>query len=323
MRDYRSAETALALAQTVAAEDGRVVRAGRLWQVHNMRELIVDGTYGRSGGGPTGTQDYALESWLYSEPLAYDYRVYAHVYSAQAKFEEGTGRRNRTGAGLEYRSPYFTVSGELTHSVNDDHTGAAASLAYTPNDYLTLRTTIDTSTNQIPLQAALADINARRFSGELIWQAHESRSAAVSYAHLNFSDGNRRHSGQARWTERVIVGPVYKLEVTGALYASRNSLAGAPYFNPVRDFSPTLEFANEWLQWRRYTRAFRHRLVLAAGSYWQEGFGTGPVYGARYEQEWESDDRLTLRYGFGRTLHPYDGVQTARNFGYFTSNWRF
>jgi hypothetical protein len=69
------------------------------------------------------------------------------------------------------------------------------------------------------------------------------------------------------------------------MYA-RNSLASAPYFNPSRDFSPTLEFANEWLYWRRYTRAFRHRVVVAVGTYWQQGFGTGPVYGARYEQEW-------------------------------------
>jgi biofilm PGA synthesis protein PgaA len=116
---------------------------------------------------------------------------------------------------------------------------------------------------------------------------------------------------------------VYRLTLTGALYASRNSAAATPYFNPSRDFSPTLEFENEWLQWRRYTRAFRHRLVVSVGNYWQQAFGNGSVAGVRYEQEWEADDRVSVRYGIGRSRHPYDGVQTLRSYGYLHLNWRF
>jgi biofilm PGA synthesis protein PgaA len=325
MRDYREAEAALAAAQAVSAEDGRVVRAARMAEIHDLRELIVDDNFGRSsgGGGPKGTQDNAFESWLYSGPLDYNYRVFAHIYSAEATFADGTGRRNREGAGVEYRSPLITATGELSHGVNGGENGAAASLAFTPDDYWTFRAIADTSSNELPLQATLAGINARRYAGEIVWQANESRSAAVSVAQMDFSDGNRRDSAQARWTERVVAGPVYKLEITGSLYASRNSLADASYFNPSRDFSPTLEFANEWLQWRRYTRAFHQRLVIAVGDYWQQGFGSGPLYGARYEQEWEANDRLSFRYGIGRTLNPYDGVQTARNYAYFHLDWRF
>jgi biofilm PGA synthesis protein PgaA len=323
MRDYRNAESALALAQAVASEDGRVVRAARLWQVYNMNELIISGAYGESSGGPTGTRDYSVDMRLYSSPFAYNYRLFAHTYSGEAKFDNGTGRRDRAGGGLEYRSPLITATAELSQGVNDGKTGVAASLAFTPNDYWTFRGTVDTSANETPLQASLAGINARRASGEAVWRANESRSAALSYARMEFSDGNRRDITQARWTERLIAGAIYKLEITGALYTSRNSLADAPYFNPSRDFSPTLEFANEWLQWRRYTRAFRHRLVGYVGNYWQEGFSAGPVYGARYEEEWDADDRLTFRYGIGRSQHPYDGVQTARNYCYFNLNWRF
>ena len=324
MHDYRHAESALASAQAMDAEDGRVVRAARLWQVHNMRELIIDGTFGTSsGGGPTGTQDYAVDTRLYSNPLDYNYRVFAHAYNAEAKFDNGTARRNREGVGLEYRSSLITATGEISNGVNDGATGVAASLAFTPNDHWTFRGAVDTSSNETPMQARLAGINAWRGSGEVIWQAHESRSAAFSYTHMDFSDSNLRDIVQARWTERVVAGPIYKLEITGALYASHNSLAGAPYFNPSNDISPTLEFANEWLQWRRYTRAFRHRLVASVGGYLQEGFGTGPVYDARYEQEWDADDRLTFRYGIGCSQHPYDGVQTTRYYGYLNLNWRF
>lgn len=323
MHDYQNAKYALAAAQAVSAENGRVLRAGRLLQVHQMRELVIDGTFGRSAGGPSGTRDHSLDAKLYSSPLAENYRVFAHAYNAQAKFATGTGRIERAGLGLEYRSRWMTATGELAHGVGEGVTAASAALAFTPNDRWTLRGEADSFATQIPLQAALAGIHAGRAMGEVVWRDSESRSAALSFERMNFSDGNRRNMTQARWTERVIAGPVYKLEITGSLYASRNSLAGAPYFNPGRDFSPTLEFANEWLQWRRYTRAFRHRLVLTAGSYRQQGFGTGSAYGVRYEQEWAADDRLTLRYGIGRSRHPYDGVQSTRDYGYFNVNWRF
>ncbi len=324
MQEYRAAEKALTEAQAVAAEDGRVVRATRLSEVHNMRELSIDGTFGKSvGGAPTGTNEYSLDARLYSRPLDYNYRVFAHAYSAQATFSNGTGRRNRVGAGLEYSSQLITATGELSRAVDGGNTGLAASIAYTPNDYWTFNGAADTSTNELPLQASLANIDAQSASVEAVWRANESRSAAISYEKMDFSDGNQRDIVQTHWTERVVAGPVYQLEVTGALYASSNSVTGTPYFNPSHDFSPTVEFANEWLQWRRYTRSFRHRLVLAVGSYSQQGFATGPVYGARYEQEWNADDRLALRYGIGRSLHPYDGVQTASNYGYFNLNWRF
>jgi biofilm PGA synthesis protein PgaA len=323
MRDYRDSEAALSLAQSVDAEDGRVVRAARLWDVHNLRELVIDGNFGKSNGGPTGNRDYALDARLYSSPLDYNYRFFAHTFNAEAKFDNGTGQRNRAGAGLEYRSPEIVATGELSQDLDGNRTGLAGTLAYSPNDRWTFRGTANTSSNETPLQASLFGVDAHRVSGEAVWRANEARSAALSYAQMNFSDGNRRDTTLARWTERVIAGPVYSLEVTGALYASRNSLAGAPYFNPSRDFSPTLEFANEWIQWRRYTRAFRHRVVVSVGNYWQQGFGTGSLAGARYEQEWEADDRLTVRYGIGVSRQPYDGVQATRDYAYLSLDWKF
>lgn len=323
MNDFRNAESSLALAQSVSAEDGRVVRAGRLWQVHNLRELIVDATFGHSAGGPSGTGDRTLDTWLYSAPIDYDYRVFGHLHHAESKFDSETARRNRAGLGIEYRSPLFSASSELSHDASDGDTGVAVSLAVTPDDRWTFRALAETRSPEAPLRAQLASIHARRGAGEAVRQASESRSAAVAYDRLDFTDGNRRNTLQGRWTERVVSGPVYKLEVTAMLYASRNSLATAPYFNPSRDFSPTVEFANEWLQWRRYTRAFRHRLVATLGSYQQQGFGSRPLHELRYEQEWTADDRLTVRYGVGRSVHPYDGEQTGRDYGYLSLNWRF
>jgi len=324
MRDYQGAASTLAEAQAAAADDGRVVRATRLAQVHGMRELIVDGTFGKSsGGGPIGTRDYALDALLYSEPLNNNYRAFGHLYSAQSQFDTGTARRDRAGIGLEYRSTLIVASGELAHGQRDSKTAAALSLAVTPNDQWTISGAYESSSNQTPLQATLAGIDARRAAIGAVWRASESRNAGVSYGQMNFSDGNRRETVQGHWTERLIAGPVYRLTATAAYYTSQNSRAGTAYFNPSRDSAPTLEVTNEWLQWRRYTRSFRHRVVLTVGEYRQQGFGSGPLTDARYEQEWAANDTLVLRYGVGRSKQPYDGVQIARNYGYFYLNWRF
>ncbi|MDP2247010.1 MAG: hypothetical protein Q8J65_02680, partial [Nitrosomonadales bacterium] len=266
MRDYRNAESALVLAQSVDAENGRIVRAGRLATVHNMRELIIDGAYGRSSGdatgtsAPGGTQDYQVDTKLYSGPIDYNYRVFGHLFSSQAKFDNGTGRRDRAGIGIEYRSPLIIASAELAQGLDQSKTSGAISLAVTPNDYWTFIGDYDNSANQTPLQATLAGIDSERASLGAVWRANESRSAGISFARMDFSDGNQRNTTEARWTERVIAGPVYKLEITAGVYTSNNSLDNRPYFNHSRDFAPTLEFANEWIQWRRYTRDFRHRL---------------------------------------------------------------
>jgi biofilm PGA synthesis protein PgaA len=324
MRDYRGAEAELAAGRAVAPEDQRVLRSGRLWQVHNMNELIVESAYGRSsGGGPAGSRDFELDARLYSKPYSYNWRAFGHGYTSQARFDAGTGRYDRLGAGLEYRSPRWVASGELAHDINRDKPAATLQAAYSPDDFWSFSAIGENDSLETPLQARQAGVTAWRGGLGATWRAHESRRIGITYDHLRFSDGNGRDIMAARWTERVVAGPIYKLEVTGTVAASRNSNGNAAYFNPSRDQQVDLEFANEWLQWRRYERAFRHRFIATVGHYWQESFGGSPVYGARYEQEWSADDRLVLRYGVGRTLHSYDAARTGRNYVYVALNWRF
>jgi len=323
MRDYRAAETELARAQALAAEDERVRRAGELAAVHQMRELDVEAAYGRSSGGPTGNRDYVVDAHLYSSPLDYNYRAFTHLFSAQGKYDTGTGRYDRAGIGLEYRSPRYIARGELTQDLNRGRTGVSGAVGFTPDDFWTFSGVVESSSTATSVQARLAGVDARRYGVEAAWRASESRSAAVGLSRLDYSDGNKRDVLEAHWTERVIAGPVYRLEVTGAVETSHASSTNVAYFNPARDIDSSVQLTNEWLQWRRYNRSFRHRVILTAGNYWQQSFGSGPAYSARYEQEWSADYRVTVRYGIGRSLHPYDGVQSARNFAYVSFNWRF
>ncbi|HEX4327518.1 MAG TPA: hypothetical protein VH105_11915, partial [Burkholderiales bacterium] len=249
--------------------------------------------------------------------------AFLHTYDGLGSFDAGTGRYDRAGAGLEYRSTRYLASAEVTQDLNRDRTGLSLAGAYTPDDFWTLRAFAESSSTYTPVQARLFGVDAGRYGVGATWRGSESTSAGVTVYRLAFSDGNRRDVEQARVTQRVYAGPVYRLEVTGMVAASQASKTNVAYFNPGRDLESSVQLANEWLQWRRYERAFRHRVTLVAGSYWEQGFGSGSLYDARYEQEWSADDRLVLRYGIGRSIHPYDGVRSARNYAVVSVTWRF
>lgn len=225
---------------------------------------------------------------------------------------------------LLYRSALIHSADEIAADGDvAGHGGTTTVLAITPEDYWSLHGTVNSSANETPLLARMAGAGSRRDSGEFLWQSGKGRSAAIMYSRIRFSDRNRRAIARVRWTERLVAGPSFNLEVTGAVSASSNSLAGVPYFNPARDLAPTIEIAAEWLQWQRDDHALRHRLVAAGGNYWQQGYGSAAVAGAYYEQQWDVDQSLSLRYGLGYGMHPYDGTQGARTYAYFSVQFGF
>ena len=115
-------------------------------------------------------------------------------------------------------------------------------------------------------------------------------------------------------------------ETTLGADASHNTLdSGFSYFNPKNDHSVWLTPAIEHLGWRNYEYAFRHRLALTMGRYWQmeKDLEPGNISAIEYTHRWELDRDLSLRYGIGRSLRPYDGVREARNFGSLSLLWRF
>ena len=136
-------------------------------------------------------------------------------------------------------------------------------------------------------------------------------------------DDNRRNILSGSAFQRLLTGPLYKLDAAATLYTSTNSASNRNYFNPGSDLGVDLTLTGEQLLWRRYDRSFAHRLSGTLGEYRQQDFGSGMVAALRYEQEWNFDDRLRLAYGAQRGLHPYDGEREYANYYYLSLNWRF
>lgn len=326
LRDWRPAEReALALDQEYP-EDKQVQRVARLWRIHEMRELRVEaGTGSSSGsGGPLGSREHQIESWLYSAPYKYDWRAFLHQYDASATFPEGDGHRRRLGAGAEYRISDWRATAEVSAGYDDDtDVGLSVEGDWWMNDHWNFEAAAETSTNDIPLQGRPSGVRGKSLRVGATYRVSESRRFAAGAQTIDFNDGNRRDILNASAFQRLITGPVFKLDGVLGLYTSKNSLDNAVYFNPESDFGVDLTLIGEQRLWRRYDRSFLHRLYLTLGTYQQKNFGSGEVAGIRYEHEWNLDDRLTILYGAQRTIHPYDGVREYMNYYNIAVRWMF
>jgi biofilm PGA synthesis protein PgaA len=326
LQDWAPAGREVAALEAAYPEDRQVQRAARQWRIQNMRELQIDAGAGESSGGagPLGTREHAFETRLYSQPIGQDWRAFLHQFEASATFTDGKGYRRRLGAGAEYRVRDLRLAAELSDSYDSDSDlGASLTGSWSLDDHWIFEGAVDSSSNDIPLQARLADVRGKSLRAGVTWRAHESRSFGASFQTLDFSDGNRRNILTGSAFQRFVTGPVWKLDGAAALYASSNSASNVNYFNPDEDFGLDLTLIGEQRLWRRYDRSLVHRLFLTLGTYRQQDFGSGEVGAIRYEQEWSLDDRLGLRYGAQRGFHPYDGVREYANFYNLSLNWRF
>jgi len=324
LQDWPAARAALDAATDLDPDNGAVRRARRSYALYDSYELYVEAGYGEGGEiNYFGSRDWSIDSYLYSRPIADDWRVFAHNYSASADFEGDSQTWIRSGAGVEWRQKDWRLTGEVNGG-NGVKAGATGTVRWKPDDTWTFYGGAESVTNQIPLRAVADGIYASRASLGADWRQNESRKLALAVAASNFSDGNLRNGVNASWFERWASGPKWMFETTLGADASRNSLdTSVNYFNPKSDRSLWLTAAVENLTWRSYDHSFRQRLALTAGTYWQEYYGSGAIEAIEYGHRWELDRDLSLRYGIGRMLRPYDGEREGRTFANLVLLWRF
>ncbi len=324
LQDWSAARAALDYAAGLDADNGAVRRASRSYELYDSYELYVEAGYGEGQEvNYFGSRDWSIDSFLYSRPIAENWRVFAHNYSASADFYGENQTWIRTGAGAEWRRLGWRLTGEVNGG-SGVKAGATGTVRWKPDDTWTFYGAAESVTNQIPLRAVADGIYASRISVGADWRQHESRKLVLGGYSSDFSDGNLRTGVNASWFERWVSGPKWMFETILGADASRNSLdTSVNYFNPKSDHSLWLTAAVENLTWRSYDSAFRQRLALTGGTYWQEYYGSGTIEAIEYSHRWELDRDLSLRYGIGRLLRPYDGEREGRTFANLVLLWRF
>jgi biofilm PGA synthesis protein PgaA len=332
------AETALALHDPATAkafvdlleksypENRSVQRLRHELNAYQRPLLTLTSELGRSptGGGNKGNSDWLIDATLYSAPIRDHWRVFAHSFNAAADFDDETATRKRIGVGGEYRAPAWEASVELNQKQFAlDDIGVSLRSVWSPTDQWRLSLEFDSKSNNIPLRAGTAGVDAKALGLGVTYSVNESTKLNASLGQLRFSDTNRRTQTGADWTQRWVSGPIYKLDTRLGVFASRNTFTDATYFNPRRDFSLDLSVSNEWTLWRRYERSFKHRIELSLGRYWQQDFAAKISTGVRYEHEWALDKFRTLSYGAGYNRQPFDGALDKRRSLFLNLTWHF
>lgn len=323
-REYRVTERQLQDLLDVYPENKHVLEASRLWGVHNRRELRIDVTSSTSDGLTETSDDQTIDTYLYSQPFDYNYRIFLHDYRAKANVVEGHVEYRRVGIGLEYRQPRWKLLGEATrdHWFGGDP-GYKLRADWTPDDNWNASLAYDSQAIDISLRGRYYGIDAKSLSFDTGYRVSDTRDFGIGMQHYEFSDGNRRESASARWYERLYTHPRFRTNGILRLYASRNRLTDVPYFSPRRDRSIEYTLDNEWLTYRDYGFRFYQRLILTLGRYYQDGFDGENVTAIRYEHDWNVHDNLLLLYGVKRSRPVYDGIREPTTGWYLTFVWRF
>ncbi len=312
MAQYRfaAAERRIAELMAVWPENRAVQRLARDLDAQRRFVLEAEVRPGDSDGGGANASGKTIEATvrLYSPPIADNWRLFALSDAATAQPPEGYANRERVGAGVEYRAPYWRASAYATQSFGTlNRAGGGATLDWTPDDQWRVSASAELFSASTPLRGLLQGVTANEVAGRATWRRDESLSVSAALAWLPFSDGNRRLAGGVELRARVLDLPHWDITARGDLYSSRNTLTNVPYFSPKSDVSATGGVLVEHVAWRRYDNSFVHALTLDAGTYTQQGYGTDWIATVGYEHRWRFDPLTEFRYGVQLTRRVYDG----------------
>lgn len=291
-------------------EDQSARSLDRDWIVHNMAELRITASRGLSTGSPvTGSHEWDIDSVLYTPPISENWRGFAGTGYSSADFEEGTGRYRWMRAGAEWRSRDITAQAEV--SGNDfgsgTRTGAALFAAFDINDHWQIGASGAVLSRDTPLRALQHDIRSNKLNAYVRWRADNRREWRFSLAGAHFTDGNNRVETTLSGRERLYTTPALEIDALLDLSTSHNSLRDTPYFNPRSDLTilPALQLTH--VLHRSYDTVWSQQLLLGAGAYAQQGYGSSGVFTAGYGQRFRYNKVFDVGIMVSGTSRAYDG----------------
>ncbi len=255
-----------------------------------------------------GSRELRLESIVYGEvnDNLHAYSRLLMVYADDPLF--ATGDVNRIFGGLEYIFGKTSVVGELsTDLVRPDETGIAGIIRHRPNDRWLLEAGYYTFSEDIPLRAKALNISSDQLhlgldyhTDDYVW---EWTAAANAYS---FSDSNKRRE----WYTEVGYGfdlqEDHEQRAVLELSQSNNTLAPTVYYNPLSASTLIAGYKYYWVIDSKYKRR-ADEVFVWAGNYDQQGFGSNPIYGVRYQQNYEFDDISSMYWYVSWSSKVYDG----------------
>ena len=309
---HRLAEADERVAALVALypENVSIQRLKRELEAQRGTLIEIEAKPANTRGGGVWSSGSELESTIrVSSPVIGDaWRVFALGGVAFANPQEGRAQRNLVGGGVAIQLPDLAATAYGTQSFGTlSRGGGGATLDWEPTDQIKFGVAGQVFSTDTPLRALLYGITANQVSASAMYRWDETRQIRAVAAYLPFSDGNRRQATGVDFAQRLISVPHFDLTGRVEVYGSRNSLVGAPYYNPKADFSAGGGLTAQHMIWRRYDTSITQVLKADAGLYAERGYKANWTAAATYEHRWRFDPRTEFAYGVSVFRRVYDG----------------
>jgi biofilm PGA synthesis protein PgaA len=312
-QDYPAADVAISDLQKDYPESRPVTQLARTWQLHEKSQLVVEASTGDSTGDTFGSRQYTLQGWWYTPPKYDWFRFYAHTFDSFAEFPEGDGERSRIAAGAEYRRPGWDARGEVSTRRWGGDAGLHAELNWHVSDLWTVGAGAELNSYETPLRADLNGVSSDQLAFRARYNPNESISVGSTLTLASFDDNNRRRGLLVYGRQRAVNKTWFKLDGTASAYFSSNSKELTSYYNPSGDRSLIIGADMRWIVFRGADRGLYHRLHPQFGSYYQDSYGSNPIWSLEYEFGMRFNDSWSLNLGARRGRHAYDGGMETSN----------
>jgi biofilm PGA synthesis protein PgaA len=285
--------------------DKHVQQLVRQLRVEEMAEVVTDFAVTTD---EDGFEDIRAEITL-SKPVSLYSSLYGFLLWQQSSDDTQMRFFRRAGLGINH---IFNSSWSLRQQFSVDYDdgddfGSFTMINFYPDDYWRFRLSYDSFTTDVPLQARVFGIEANRLETGITYRESDWRSYHFTLSALKFSDDNRREHALLGYEQGLLVKNNWRMRLFLNLYLSRNSLEGAPYFNPDRDLSLSTTHLTEHTIWRIYNRALVQRLFLTLGTYKQSGFSNDAIGSIHYQHDYDFSDTHALLWGSNIARNVYDG----------------
>ncbi|MBI4688462.1 MAG: tetratricopeptide repeat protein [Nitrospirae bacterium] len=293
----------------------------RRLQVEDMRELSTDIVF---SGDEDGFGEVRFNMSL-SQQLSLYTRIYGFLLWQESSDDERTTHYRRAGLGINHIfNSYWRIRQQFSANYNNGRDfGSLSQIFFTPDDYWRFSLSYDTFSTDVPLRARVSGIEADRIGADIEYRESEWRSYRLSLSQLKFSDDNKREQALISYEQGLLIRNNWRMRLFADVYASRNSLNSAPYFNPGHDLSVSATHMTEYTHFRIYNRAFLQRLYMTLGTYKQDNFSSELTGAIRYEHDHNFSDTNSLLYGVTFARQAFDGEPVHSYSLYITYRWRF
>lgn len=326
LKEYEDADAISSTLSERFPENRSVRNLRREYDIYDSPLLQIDagGDFGDSGPNVIANREWAIDTRLYSSPIAYNWRIYAQQFTGHADIDDSTKWRIRNAVGVDYRHRDVEASLALSRSTgHSGRFGVNGAFAYTPNDEWTLAVKADTDSNDLPWKAYQQGVHGWDAMVSTRYQPNDRTYFDLAYGFAHYSDSNSRNQVGGTWFQRWHNSPRHAFATWTSLAYSHNGKTDVDYFSPSNDVTGQVTAMYEWRPWRDGQYAFRQRVYGTGGFYKQHGFSTSPLWELRLEQAWDLPNGMFLSYGVGYGRRQYDGDYESRTQVYLSLNIPF